>query len=145
VKDRPTTAPLPPYGIESGPTTASIHETRHTKSPKRLPEKSILFAAQTPAGSYNKISGDEAKMYRYEGRNLMAGKRRSYPQHPAIAHVSHIQHVTNASPEVAATAAPSADEIPYASGGRVRPNSHRYFEETRASRAVSHVQPSWWG
>ncbi len=140
MKDRPVSAPLPPYGIDPGLNTESLGETRPLNSPKAVP-----FVAQMPAGRTNTAAGDEAKLCRYEGRELIAGKRRSYPQHPAVAHVSHIQHVTNALPEAAAKAAPSADEIPYAVGSRIRPNSHRYFKETRASRAAPHVQPSWWG
>jgi hypothetical protein len=133
-------APAPPYGIDSARKSEPF-DSRNKSSPKPTP-----FVTQTPAGRNSSLVGaDEAKLCRYEGRVLVAGKRRSYPQHPAVAHVSHIQHVTNALPAAAARAAPSADEIPYAIGGRVRPNSHRYFKELCARRQGPHVQPSWWG
>lgn len=142
MKDRPASAAAPPYGIDSDIVATSPGNTRRLNSPKSVP-----FVSHMPAGRVTAASKDEAKLCRYEGRDLIAGKRRSYPQHPAVAHVSHIQHVTNALPEAAAKAAPSADEIPYAIGSRVRPNSHRYFKEMRATatRAAPHVQPSWWG
>jgi hypothetical protein len=143
IKDRSEAGPVPPYGVES-PHHTAVADTKgkslNTNSPKSIP-----FVAQMPAGKAKIVAADEQKLCRYEGRDLVAGKRRSYPQHPAVAHVSHIQHVTNSLPEATAKAAPSADEIPYASGGRVRPNSHRYFNEFRASQTGASVQPSWWG
>ena len=139
-KDRPASGPVPPYGVESHHTADPKGKSLNTSSPKSIP-----FVAQMPAGKAKIVAADEQKLCRYEGRDLVAGKRRSYPQHPAAAHVSHIQHVTNSLPEATAKAAPSADEIPYASGGRVRPNSHRYFNEFRSSLKGASVQPSWWG
>ena len=141
VKQRSAAAdPTPPYGIDSGSALESFKTSRVKSSPKSIP-----FVSQMPAGCTVSGAADEAKLCRYEGRELIVGKRRSYPQHPAVAHVSHIQHVTNALPTAAAKAAPSADEIPYATGGRVRPNSHRYFMDLCKSRQGPHVQPSWWG
>ncbi len=115
VKDRPASAAPPPYGIDADIAVTSPGDTRRVNSPKSVP-----FVLNMPAGRVNTASKDEAKLCRYEGRDLIAGKRRSYPEHPAVAHVSHIQHVTNALPEAAAKAAPSADEVPYAIGSRVR-------------------------
>ena len=141
VKQRSAAAvPNPPYGVDSGHASETFDDTRNKSSPKSVP-----FVSQMPAGRANSSAADEQKLCRYEGRELIAGKRRSYPQHPAVAHVSHIQHVTNALPIAAAKAAPSTDEIPYAIGGRVRPNSHRYFKELCAKHQSPHVQPSWWG
>ena len=141
MKERSAAVSVPPYGIDSGRASESYDAARNKSSPHSAP-----LVAQMPAGRTKvQVAADEAKLCRYEGRELIAGKRRSYPQHPAVAHVSHIQHVTNASPTAAAKAAPSADEIPYAIGGRIRPNSHRYFKELCSSRAAQHAQPSWWG
>jgi hypothetical protein len=142
VKERQGSGPVPPFGIDLSQTAeAHIHsESRNKGSPTAVP-----FVLQMPAGRVKTAVADEQKLCRYEGRDLHSGKRRSYPEHPAAAHVSHIQHVTNALPEATSKAAPSADEIPYASGGAVRPNSHRFFREVGAGRAKAQVQPSWWG
>ncbi len=140
MKDRSAAGPVPPYGVESHHTADPKGKFLNSNSPAHIP-----FVAQMPAGKAKIVAADEQKLCRYEGRDLVAGKRRSYPQHPAVAHVSHIQHVTNSLPEATAKAAPSADEIPYASGGRVRPNSHRYFNDFRGSQTGASVQPSWWG
>jgi hypothetical protein len=141
LKDRQATPPIPPYGVDK----AQSETPQKAAAPDKSSPKTIPFVMQMPAGCIKQAWSDEAKFCRYEGRELMAGKRRSYPQHPAVAHVSHIQHVTNALPEAAAKSAPSAEEIPYARGGRVVPASHRYFKENPARCTLHQVQPTWWG
>jgi hypothetical protein len=142
VKERQCSGPVPPFGIDLSQTEPHT-ESRHKSSPGQVTQ--VPFVMQMPAGRVKTAIADEQKLCRYEGRELLSGKRRSYPQHPAVAHVSHIQHVTNALPEATAKAAPSADEIPYARGGSTRPNSHRYYTEVSARRPKALVQPSWWG